>query len=139
MCLGIQDQRLWHLMPSVLPGTTTIFTYSRLLVYNHFHILRHFSKLGPSQSLTDNKNWHLTSLCNLTYTIYILYATHVILIYLFFNKRLPWIRVPLVQRRYLLAIFRFLKNLSGTVIINPKVNRALSIYLRLEILCLLSA
>ena len=38
---------------NTLPGTTTTFTYSRLLVYNHFHILRHFSKLGTSQNLTD--------------------------------------------------------------------------------------
>ena len=80
----------WQLMPSVLPETTIIFTYSRLLVYNQFHILRHFSKLGTSQSLTDvNKYRHLTLLCNLIYTIYTPYATQLILISLFFKKHFP--------------------------------------------------
>ena len=140
MCLGIQDQRLWQFMPSVLPRTTTIFTYSHRLVYNHFHILRSFSKLGTRQSLTHlNKHWHLTSLCNLIYSIYTPYATHVILIYIFFNKHLLWIRAPLVSRRYLFTTFRFLKILSETVIIDRKVNRGLSIFLRLECFRLLSA
>ena len=77
---------------------------------NNFHILRRFSKLVMRQSLTDvNMHWHLTSLCNLMYTIYIPYATHVILIYLFFNKHFPWIRAPI---RYLFTFFWFLKFFS---------------------------
>ena len=107
---------------------------------NNFHILRRFSKLGTRQSLTDvNKHWHLTSLCNLMYPIHIyIYLTRLMSYWFisFFNKRFPWIRVPL---RYLFTIFRFLKNLSETVIIGPKVNKGLSIYFRLEILRLLSA
>ena len=64
--------------------------------------------------------------------MYIPYATLDTLIYLFFDKRLPWIRVPLL-------FFRFFKSLSEMVIIDPKLIRYLSVYSRSQILHLLAS